>query len=112
MYVMTNSGKLFDDELTEWLLESGFIQYQYQMSIYYKYALDGTKTVVLSYFDDCFYWYTSEALVKWFVYALGNIPHVKFLVYANWFTSIIIYQIKDHSIYVDQARYATSIVEK
>ena len=38
MYGMINSGKLFDDELTEWLLESDFIQYQCQMSIYYKYA--------------------------------------------------------------------------
>ena len=26
MYGMTNSGKLFADELTEWLLEAGFIQ--------------------------------------------------------------------------------------
>ena len=26
MYGMTNSGKLFDDELTEWLTEAGFIQ--------------------------------------------------------------------------------------
>ena len=38
MYGMTNSGKLFDDELTELLLEAGFIQSQCQMSIYYKYA--------------------------------------------------------------------------
>ena len=36
MYDMTNSGKLFADKLTEWLLETGFIQSQYQMSIYYK----------------------------------------------------------------------------
>ena len=28
MYGMTNSGKLFSDELTEWLIEAGFIQYQ------------------------------------------------------------------------------------
>ena len=28
MYGMTNSGKLFADELTEWLLEAYFIQYQ------------------------------------------------------------------------------------
>ena len=55
MYGMTNSGKLFADKLTEWLLGSGFIQSQCQMSIYYKYARDGTKTVVLSYFDDCVY---------------------------------------------------------
>ena len=40
MYGMTNYGKLFADELTEWLLEAGFIQYQCHMSIYYKYALD------------------------------------------------------------------------
>ena len=41
MYGMTISGKLFADELTEWLIEAGFIQYQCQMSIYYKYAPDG-----------------------------------------------------------------------
>ena len=29
MYGMTNSGKLFADELTEWILEAGFIQSQY-----------------------------------------------------------------------------------
>ena len=47
MYVMTNSRKLFADKLTEWLLEAGFIQSQCQMSIYYKYAPDGSKIVVL-----------------------------------------------------------------
>ena len=51
MYDMTNSGKLFTDELTEWLLESGSIQSQCQMSIYHNYALDGYKIVVLSYVD-------------------------------------------------------------
>ena len=43
---MTNSGKLFFDELREWLLESGLIKSQFQMSIYYNYAPDGTKLVV------------------------------------------------------------------
>ena len=56
MYDMTNSGKLFVDELTEWLLEAGFIQSQFQMSIYYKHAPDGSKTSVLSYVNDCIYW--------------------------------------------------------
>ena len=42
MYGMTYSGKLFDDELAEWLLEEGFIQYHCQMSIYYKYAPYGS----------------------------------------------------------------------
>ena len=65
MYDMTNSGKLFADELTELLLEACFIQYQFQMSIYYKYAPDGSKIVALSYVDDCFYWYTNEDLGKW-----------------------------------------------
>ena len=41
MYGMTNSENLFSDEFTEWLLESGFIQSQCQMSIYYMYAPDG-----------------------------------------------------------------------
>ena len=60
MYGMTNYGKLFSDEFTEWLLEAGFIKSQCQMSIYYKYAPDGSKIVVLSYVDDCVYWYTNE----------------------------------------------------
>ena len=67
---MTNSGKLFSDELTEWIIEAGLIQYQCQMSIYYNYAPYGTKQFVLSYVDDCLYWYTSEALGKWFVNAI------------------------------------------
>ena len=46
MYGMTNSGKLFDDELKEWFLEVGLIQYQCQMSIYYKYAPDVTTIIV------------------------------------------------------------------
>ena len=45
MYGMTDSGKLFADELTEWLLEAVFIQSKCQMSIYYKYAPDGSKIV-------------------------------------------------------------------
>ena len=109
---MTNSGKLFANELTEWLLEVVFIKSQCQMSIYYKYAPDGSKTVVLSYVNGCVYWYTNEDLGKWFVDTLGKIFHVNFLVFSHWFMSIIISQLKDHSISVDQARYATSIVAK
>ena len=43
---------------------------------------------------------------------LGKRFHVKFLGYAHWFMSIRISQIKDHSISVDQARYANYIVAK
>ena len=71
------------------------------MSIYHKYSPDGSKIVVLSYVDDCFYWYTNEALRKWFVDTLGNIFCVKFFGCAHWFMSTIIYQMKDHSISVE-----------
>ena len=83
VYVMTSSRKLFADELTEFLLEAGFIQYQCQMSIFYKHEPDRTKTFVLSYVDDCVYWYTSESLGKWFVYTLGKIFRVNLLRYAH-----------------------------
>ena len=82
------------------------------MSIYYKYAPYGTNIVVLFYVDICVYWYTSEALGKWFLYALGKRPHVNLLGYSHWFISIIIFQMQEHTISVDQDRYATSIVEK
>ena len=88
VYGITNSGNLFVGELTEWLIEEVFIQSQCQMSIYYKYAPYGEKLlcylmlmilsigihlklVVLSYFDDCVYWYTSETLGKCLVDNLG-----------------------------------------
>ena len=82
------------------------------MSIYFKYAPDRTKIFVLSYVDDCVYWYTSGAIGKLFVDTLGKRSHVNFLGYLHWFMSIRISHMKDHSIYLDQARYATSIVEK
>ena len=56
------------------------------MSIYYKYTPDISKIVVLSYVDDCVYWYTNEDIGKWFVDTLGKIFHVNFLGYA---TSIV-----------------------
>ena len=70
------------------------------------------KIVVLSYVDDCLYWYTSESLGKWLMNTLRKRLHVKFLGYSHWFMSIRISQMNDHSISVDQARYATSIVTK
>ena len=84
MYGMTNSGKLFADYLTEWLLEAGFIQSQCQMSMYYKYAPYGSNFFVLSYVDDCVYWYTNEYIGKWFVDTLGKRFHVNFLGFAHW----------------------------
>ena len=109
---MTNSGKLFADELTEWLIKEGFVQSQFQMSIYSKYAPDGSKIVVLYYVDDFVYWYSNEDLGKWFVDNLGKRFHVNFLGFAHWFMSIRISQLKDHSISVDQDIYATSIAAK
>ena len=88
------------------------MQSQCRMSIYYKYAPDGSKIVVLSCVYDCVYWYTNEDLGKWFVDTLGKIFHVKLFGFAHWFMSIRISQLNYHSISVDQARYATSIVAK
>ena len=53
MYGMTNSGKFFANDLTEWLIKAGFIQSQCHMYIYYKYAPYGYIIIVISYVDDC-----------------------------------------------------------
>ena len=66
------------------------------MSIYFKYAPEGTNIIFLSHVDDFVYWYNSEALGKWFVDTLGKRFHVNFLGYAHWFISIIISQMKDN----------------
>ena len=81
---MNNDGKLFSDELTYLLIyESGFKKSQCQMSIYYKSAPYREIFVVLSYVDDCVYWYIYEALVKCFVDTLGNRFNVKFLGFSH-----------------------------
>ena len=82
------------------------------MTIYYNYEPGGSKIFFLSYVDDCVYWYTNEDHEKLFVHNMGKRFQVNFLGYAHCFMSIIIYQLKDHSISVDQARYATYIVAK
>ena len=82
------------------------------MFIYYNYAPDGTKIVILYCFDDCVYCYTSGAFVKCFVDTLRKRFHVNFLGYAHWFMSMRFSQMKDYSISADQAIYATYIVVK
>ena len=108
MYGITNSGKLFADELTNWLIdESGFNHSKCKISVYYNYATDGSRLVVLSYVDDCVYWYISEELEEWFVDTLGNIFHVNFLGYAHRFMYIRISQLNYQYISVHHARYYT-----
>ena len=43
IYSMTNYGELFPNDLIDWLLEAGLSQSQCQMSIYFKYARDGSE---------------------------------------------------------------------
>ena len=80
------------------------------MSVYYKYATDGSNLVVLSYVYYCVYWYTYEELVNWFVDTLGKILHVNFLGCSHQFKFIIISQLKNHSISVYQDRYSTYVI--
>ena len=82
------------------------------MSIYYKYTPDGTKIIVLSYVDDCVYWYTYKSPEKTIVDALEKRLHVNFWVYEHWFMSIRIFQMKNHTIYIDLTRYANFIAAK
>ena len=67
---------------------------------------------MLSYVDDCLYWYTYEEIGKCFVDTFGKIFHVNFLENSHWFISISISQLKGRSISVDHSRYDTSIVSK
>ena len=88
MYGMKNPGMLFSDKLTNYLIdETGFNHSKCQMSVYYKYAKYGSNLVVLSYVNDCVYWYKYEELRKWFVDTLGKRFHLNFLGYAHFFMS-------------------------
>ena len=110
---MTNSGNIFSDKLTNWLIyEAWFKHSHFQMSIYYKYEPEKSKWVFLSYVYECVYWYKYEELGNWFVDTLGKGFHVNFLGYAHCFMSIRISKLEDYSISVDQARYDKSAVSK
>ena len=54
------------------------------MYIYYKYTPYVTKIVVLSYVNECVYWYTNEALGNVLVDTSGKRFHVNFLGYTHW----------------------------
>ena len=82
------------------------------MYLYYKYAIGGSKLVLLSYVNEFLYWYTSEELGKCFLGTLLKRFHLNFLGYEHWFMSVRISKINDRSISVDQARYATYFVSK
>ena len=74
-FLMKSSNFLID--------EAGSNLSQCQMHIYYKYAPDASKLVLLSYVYDCVYRYTYEDLVKWFLDTFVNRTHVNFLGYAH-----------------------------
>ena len=53
MYGMTNYENLFSGDITNFLVDvAGFKKLQLKFSVYYKYASDGSKIVVLSYVND------------------------------------------------------------
>ena len=89
MYGMINSVKLFDDELTNWMVgETWFNHSKCQMSLYYKYAPYRSKLVVLYYVGDYIYSYISDEIGKRFVDTFGKIFLMNFLGYAHQFMSI------------------------
>ena len=83
MYGMTKYGKLFADEL-----KIGYFRHtSFNLNVRCLFIISMhhmEQFFVLYYADGCVYWYTYEAIGIWFVYDLGNILYVNFLVYENW----------------------------
>ena len=88
---MNNSRKLFADEITNWLIYvEGFKNHNDKYPYTTSFLPDESNLMVLSYLDDCVFWYTSEELGKWFIDTLGKRFHMNFLEFAHWFMYIII----------------------
>ena len=61
MYGINIPGKIFAYLITNRMINKArFKQSKCQIYIYYKYAPDWFKLFLLSYVDDCVYWYTHE----------------------------------------------------
>ena len=76
---MVNAGKLFADKLTEWLLEKGFVQFQCQLFIYYKYLPYRKQMLFCIMLMNVSIVILMKLLEKWSGSTIGNRLRVNFL---------------------------------
>jgi hypothetical protein len=111
LYGGQHCNKSWDDHLSAWLEDYGLIRLDSEGSIFMKREKD-KFLCLLNAVDDQLYFSNCEALLLDFEAAVKKDFDVDFLGQAHWYLQARIQQNADHSITLDQSRYAALICHR
>ena len=114
LYGLTSAGRLFSQDLYEWLI----YEYHFRMSdvdtalLVYRDQRSGHYIKLIQYCDDLLYQSSSMALKADFEKKLAQRFQCDLLGQAHWFLQARVTQHADFSITLDQSRYVLSIIRR
>ena len=112
IYGLTYSGKFWNEEFSEWLLDQGFEQSTADTTYFIRYYKDGSWIRLIFYVDDLLYFGSSDAVEKEFEQSVSRRFNIDYNGQANWFLQMRIQQYEDFSISIDQTRYTKVLLRK
>jgi len=112
IYGLTFSGKFWNEEYTEWLINQGFVQSTADTTYFIKYYQDGSWVRLIFYVDDLLYFGSNKEAETCFEKAVANRFRIDFNGSAQWFLQMRIHQYEDFSYSIDQYRYAKNVLAK
>jgi hypothetical protein len=107
---MTLSGKYWNAVFRAWLVSVGFVQSETCPVIFTIHESDGSLLRIIFYIDDGLYFATSEGALEKIKEELPSRFNADFQGTIHCYLSGIFHQDKQHTISMDQALYAISIV--
>ncbi|MGH3053820.1 MAG: reverse transcriptase domain-containing protein [Gaiellaceae bacterium] len=111
MYGMNYAGKNWWQDLSDWLLSTGFQASSVHPCLMWR-KTNSHYLILLNYVNDMLYFSTDKQIETNFTTTLAQRFKVEFLGNAHWFLSLRINQLADYSIRVDQSRYAKAITHR
>ena len=115
MYGTTYSGKMWYEELNDWLIHpdgGGFRCSSVEPCLYIKTYPDGSILKFLNYVDDGLFFCTDEDKENEFIMKLKARFQLNYLGQAHWFLGMRITQEGNFDVTLDQSRYTMSIVQR
>jgi len=115
MYGITYSGKMWYQELDEWLVDKnggGFEHSTVEPCLYLRDYGNGTVLKLLSYVDDGLLFCNDPIKEEEFLAKLKKKFQYNFLGQAHWFLGMRLIQEGNFDISLDQSRYAKNIVQR
>jgi hypothetical protein len=115
MYGTTYSGKMWYQELDDWLTDKeggSLVKSKVEPCLYIKDYENGTTLKFLSYVDDGLLFCNDPIQEETFLRKMQERFDLKYMDQAHWFLGMRISQQGNYDITLDQSRYAKGIVER